>query len=169
MIETVELQSSTDWVARRDMAVVTLLYGCGLRISEALSLTGRDLPLGDAIRITGKGGKERVVPVIPAARRAMDAYLAACPFEPSPDQPLFRGTRGGPLNPRLIQKVMEKSARAAWPSGHGHAACHAAQLRDPSSERRRRSSRDPGASGPRLAVDDAGLYRCRHGAIDGGL
>ena len=109
MIETVEMQSMTDWVARRDMAVVTLLYGCGLRISEALGLTGDDLPLGETLRIRGKGGKERIVPVIPAARRAMTAYLDACPFDPEPGQPLFRGTRGGPLNPRLIQKVMEKS------------------------------------------------------------
>ena len=109
MIETVELQSLTDWVARRDAAVVTLLYGCGLRISEALSLTGRDLPLGETMRITGKGNKERVVPVIPAARRAVEAYITACPFQPEPDAPLFRGTRGGPLSPRLIQKVMEKA------------------------------------------------------------
>lgn len=109
MIETVELQSTTDWVARRDMAVVTLLYGCGLRISEALSLTGRDLPIGTSLRILGKGDKERIVPVIPAARRAMEAYLDACPFEPEADTPVFRGTRGGPLNPRLIQKVMEKA------------------------------------------------------------
>jgi integrase/recombinase XerC len=109
MIETVELQSTTDWVARRDMAVVTLLYGCGLRISEALSLTGRDLPIGTSLRILGKGGKERIVPVIPAARRAIQAYLDICPFEPEANTPIFRGTRGGPLNPRLIQKVMEKA------------------------------------------------------------
>ncbi len=109
MIATVELQSPTDWVAKRDAAVVTLLYGCGLRISEALGLTGSDLPLGDAIRIVGKGDKERIVPVIPAARRAVDAYRVACPFEITPGTPVFRGVRGGPLNPRLIQKVMEQS------------------------------------------------------------
>lgn len=109
MIETVELQSMTNWVALRDMAVVTLLYGCGLRISEALSLTGRDAPLGEVLRIRGKGGKERIVPVIGVARRAVTRYLDACPFDLEPGQPLFRGTRGGPLNPRLIQKVMEKA------------------------------------------------------------
>ena len=109
MIETVELQSTTDWIARRDMAVVTLLYGCGLHISEALSLTGRDLPLGDVLRIIGKGNKERLVPVIPAARRAMDAYLKTCPFEPGPDDIVFRGKRGGPLSPRMIQKVMAQA------------------------------------------------------------
>ncbi len=109
MIDTVELQSTTDWIARRDMAVVTLLYGCGLRISEALSLAGRALPLGETMRITGKGNKERLVPVVPAARRAMEGYLDACPFDITPDSPVFRGARGGPLNPRLIQKVMEKA------------------------------------------------------------
>lgn len=109
MIETVELQSLTNWVALRDMAVVTLLYGCGLRISEALGLSGNDLPIGETLRIRGKGGKERVVPVIPAARRAVDAYLDACPFNPETGTPLFRGARGGPLNPRLIQKAMEKA------------------------------------------------------------
>lgn len=107
MIDTVELQSGTDWIARRDMAVVTLLYGCGLRISEALSLTGRDLPIGDTLRITGKGKKERIVPVIPAARRAVEQYLFVCPFDPEPDAPVFRGVRGKALNPRQVQKVME--------------------------------------------------------------
>ena len=109
MIETVELQSTTDWVSRRDAAVVTLLYGCGLRISEALSLTGADVPLGETIRIKGKGSKERIVPVIPAAQRTAEAYVASCPFELTHDGPLFRGVRGGALNPRLIQKVMEKA------------------------------------------------------------
>ena len=109
MISTVELQSPTDWVGLRDMAVVTLLYGCGLRISEAMGLLGRDLPLGDSLRILGKGKKERIVPVIPAARRAVEAYASACPFEITPDDPVFRGTRGGALNPRIVQKVMEKT------------------------------------------------------------
>jgi integrase/recombinase XerC len=109
MIETVELQSTADWVALRDMAVVTLLYGCGLRISEALGLRGQDAPLGETIRIIGKGGKERIVPVIPAAINAVDAYLDTCPFEAEPAKPLFRGVRGGPLNPRLIQKAVEKA------------------------------------------------------------
>ncbi|WP_413720756.1 tyrosine recombinase XerC [Silicimonas sp. MF1-12-2] len=109
MIETVEVQSVTDWISRRDAAVVTLLYGCGLRISEALSLTGRDLPLGETLRIRGKGGKERIVPVIPVARRAVNSYLEACPHDPEPDAPLFRGARGGALNARLIQKVMEQA------------------------------------------------------------
>lgn len=109
MIDTVEAQSLTDWVGLRDMAVVILLYGCGLRISEALSLRGSDLPLDDTLRILGKGKKERVVPVIPAARAAVAAYVQACPFAMEPDTPIFRGIRGGALNPRQIQKVMEQA------------------------------------------------------------
>jgi integrase/recombinase XerC len=88
---------------------VTLLYGCGLRISEALALTGDALPLGDVMRIVGKGGKERIVPVIPAARRTIDTYAESCPFDLEGAVPLFRGVRGGTLNPRLVQKVMEKA------------------------------------------------------------
>jgi integrase/recombinase XerC len=109
MIDTVGQQAQKDWVGARDMAVVTLLYGCGLRISEALSLTGRDLPLGEVIRIVGKGGKERVVPVLPIARQAVARYVQQCPFEMAPDAPVFRGARGGALNPRLVQKVTEQA------------------------------------------------------------
>ena len=102
-----------DWVAARDAAVLTLLYGCGLRISEALGLTGVQADLPDILRIRGKGGKERIVPVLPAARRAVAAYVRLCPYSVAdePALPLFRGTRGGPLNPRLIARVME-TARA---------------------------------------------------------
>ena len=109
MIETVGMQSEDRWISARDMAVVTLLYGCGLRISEALSLTGDVLPLGRSLRITGKGGKERIVPLLAAAREAVDHYVTLCPFPAEPGQPLFRGTRGGALNPRAIQKAMERS------------------------------------------------------------
>lgn len=107
LIDTVEMQSGKEWVAARDVAVITLLYGCGLRISEALSLTGADAPLPEVLRITGKGNKERIVPVIDAARVAVNRYLRACPHPPEPDAPLFRAIRGGPLRPRAIQKVME--------------------------------------------------------------
>lgn len=96
------------WVAARDGAVVTLLYGCGLRISEALGLTGADHPLPEVLRIRGKGGKDRLVPVLPAARAAVDRYVALCPFDLRADQALFRGARGGPLNPRLIAAAMER-------------------------------------------------------------
>ena len=109
MLDTVELQSTTDWVAKRDQAVVTLLYGCGLRISEALGLKGKDVPLGEMLRIVGKGDKERLVPVIPAARAMMARYVDVCPFDISSESHVFRGVRGGVLNARHIQKVMEQA------------------------------------------------------------
>ncbi|MEL7116802.1 MAG: tyrosine recombinase XerC [Pseudomonadota bacterium] len=107
MIDTVELQSMTPWIAARDVAVVTLLYGCGLRISEALSLTGADYPLPDVIRIKGKGGKERIVPVLDAAKSAVADYVRAAPFDVLPNAPLFLGARGGALSPRMVQKAMQ--------------------------------------------------------------
>jgi integrase/recombinase XerC len=106
LIATVEAQSLEPWVAARDVAVVTLLYGCGLRISEALGLRQADAPLGEALRIRGKGGRERIVPVLPVAARAVEGYRALCPFAPAPSAPLFLGARGGALNPRLVQKAM---------------------------------------------------------------
>ena len=98
-----------DWIAARNTAVVTLLYGLGLRISEALSLTGADHPLPSVLRITGKGEKTRIVPVIPAAAEAVSVYVALCPYDLLPGTPLFRGARGGPVNPRLIQSAMERA------------------------------------------------------------
>lgn len=106
LIDCVEMQGRDPWVGARDVAVLTLLWGCGLRISEALGLTGADAPLPDVLRITGKGGKERVVPVLPAARNAVEAYLRACPHPREAKAPLFRGVRGGALSPGAIQKVM---------------------------------------------------------------
>ena len=111
MIDRVGTQSAQTWVGARDIAVLTLLWGLGLRISEALGLQGADAPLGPALRIIGKGGKERLVPVIPAARAAVEAYRTACPFDLTGDGPLFRGLRGGPLSPRAISGAMQ-SARA---------------------------------------------------------
>ncbi|MEQ6248669.1 tyrosine recombinase XerC [Sulfitobacter sp. HNIBRBA3233] len=106
LIDCVEHQGKAPWVAARDVAVLTLLWGCGLRISEALGLTGGDAPLPASLRILGKGGKERVVPVLPAARAAVDQYLSLCPHPQEDKGPLFRGARGGALNPRAIQEVM---------------------------------------------------------------
>ena len=96
------------WEAARDAAVLTLLYGCGLRISEALSLTRADAPLGETLRITGKGGKTRIAPVLPAVRHAVDDYVRQAPFALSPDSPLFRAKRGGALSPRHMQATMSK-------------------------------------------------------------
>ena len=91
------------WVAARDTAVLTLLYGAGLRISEALSLTGADYPLGDSMMIKGKGGKTRLVPILPIIRSAITDYVELYPGPISPEQNLFRAVRGGPLCPRPIQ------------------------------------------------------------------
>ena len=88
--------------------MVTLLYGCGLRISEALSLRRRDAPLGETLRVIGKGNKERLVPVLPVARQAVADYVALLPFAVPAEEPLFRGARGGPLNPGLITRAMER-------------------------------------------------------------
>lgn len=111
VLETVQEQTDSDWVAARDFAVLTLLYGCGLRISEALSLTASSLPLESSLRILGKGGKERIVPVLPIAREAIERYARLCPFDLEANLPLFRGVRGGALSARQVQKTMA-SARA---------------------------------------------------------
>tara|TARA_R110002110_G_scaffold25867_24_gene95736 strand:- start:2270 stop:3193 length:924 start_codon:yes stop_codon:yes gene_type:complete len=126
VLATVGDDARQDWVAARDTAVVTLLYGCGLRISEALGLTGAAAPLPAVLRIIGKGGKERLVPVLPAAAEAVQRYLALCPFGMTRDAPLFRGVRGGPLNPRLISAAMERTrARLGLPaSATPHALRH---------------------------------------------
>ncbi|WP_406855124.1 tyrosine recombinase XerC [Alsobacter sp. KACC 23698] len=98
------------WVLVRDAAVLALLYGCGLRISEALGLRRSDAPLGgqDAIVVTGKGGKTRMVPVIPQVTAAIAEYVSLCPYALAPAEPLFRGQKGGPLSPRIIQLAMER-------------------------------------------------------------
>ncbi|MGV8986599.1 MAG: tyrosine recombinase XerC [Cypionkella sp.] len=101
--------AAQDWVGARDIAVATLLYACGLRISEALGLTGTDHPLPDVIRIRGKGDKDRLVPVLPVAKDAVAEYLRLCPYPVERGAPLFRGARGGSLNPRLIAKAMEQA------------------------------------------------------------
>ncbi len=100
------------WIAARDTAVVTLLYGSGLRISEALSLTGADHPLRDVLRVKGKGGKTRLVPTLPATAAAIADYVRLCPFDLATDAPLFRGARGGALNPRLIALAMQRTRAA---------------------------------------------------------
>ncbi|MGY6661636.1 MAG: tyrosine recombinase XerC [Glycocaulis sp.] len=96
------------WHGARDTAVLALLYGAGLRVSEALSLTGRDYPLADALRITGKGGRTRLVPVLRPVREVVEAYVTVCPFPLAADQPLFKGARGGALNARAVQRCVER-------------------------------------------------------------
>jgi integrase/recombinase XerC len=98
------------WIGARDAAVLSLLYGAGLRISEALSIRRAEAPVGDvdSLRIKGKGGKVRAVPVILPARRAVETYLELCPFALAPDSALFVGARGGALSPRIIQLTVER-------------------------------------------------------------
>jgi integrase/recombinase XerC len=108
-LEAVADLHEEDWVGRRDLAILTLLYGCGLRISEALALARRDAPKpGGALRILGKGGKTRVVPVLPVVAEAIQNYLRACPIACAPEGPLFLGVQGRRLSPRLIQMAMQK-------------------------------------------------------------
>ncbi len=95
------------WEVARDQALLTLLYGCGLRISEALAISRGDVPMGASIRVTGKGGKTRVVPVLPAVNAAIGLYLDAQPFTLSPAVPLFRARRGGPYSPRHAQAMVQ--------------------------------------------------------------
>lgn len=101
-----------DWIAARNIAVFLLLYGCGMRVSEALSLRYGDAPLGDAITITGKGNRERRVPVIQEARQAVDRYTALCPHCTDQKAALFYGKRGGPLGQRTVRKVLEGARNA---------------------------------------------------------
>jgi integrase/recombinase XerC len=96
--------ASTPWIGARDLAILLLLYGAGLRVAEALSLTARDLPLGSTLRVTGKRSKTRIVPVVPAVREAVEAYVGQCPYPLSGDLPLFVGARGGPLNADLVRR-----------------------------------------------------------------
>ena len=125
LIDAIELQSDKPWICARDTAVMTLLWGCGLRISEALSLTGSDAPLGASLCITGKGGKERLIPILPAARRAVGDYTRLCPYEIDSQGPLFKAVRGGPLGPGAIQKVMAQDANATRFARNCNTACNA--------------------------------------------
>jgi integrase/recombinase XerC len=101
-------ENQEPWIRARDTALITLLYGAGLRISEALGITGADLPLGNTLRVLGKGGKERFAPLLPVVRDAMDAYLALLPTQPLAEDAVFRGARGGPMGPRAAQRLMER-------------------------------------------------------------
>lgn len=96
------------WETARDAAVLTLLYGCGLRISEALSLRRKDAPLSETLRVTGKGSKTRIVPVLAAVQDAIEAYLAAVPFPLEAEDLLFRAKRGGSLSPRHVQATVQR-------------------------------------------------------------
>ncbi|MEP5939006.1 MAG: tyrosine recombinase XerC [Erythrobacter sp.] len=105
-------EAEEGWVGARDRAVLLLLYGSGLRIAEALSLKGRDTPLGETLQVTGKGGKQRLVPILPICRDAVAEYQSQSPWPVGPDDLLFRGVKGGPLSQGMVQKAMAKVRRA---------------------------------------------------------
>ena len=116
LVESADIATpdAAEWITARDTAVLALLYGSGLRISEALSLARKDAPTKgrDMLRVTGKGDKTRVVPVLPIVREAVERYIALCPIELGSDDPLFVGVRGGPLSPRIIQLVIARARGA---------------------------------------------------------
>jgi integrase/recombinase XerC len=103
--------ASAPWIGARDLAILLLLYGAGLRVAEALSLTARALPIGATLRVTGKRSKTRIVPVVAAVREAIEEYVRRCPYPLSGDAPLFVGARGGPLNPDLVRRAVAAARR----------------------------------------------------------
>lgn len=105
-------QAGEDWIGARDRAVLLLLYGAGLRIAEALALTGADHPIGDRLTVTGKGGKQRVVPVLAIVSEAVADYVRQCPWPLSPADPLFRGAKGGPLSQGMVQRAVAQARTA---------------------------------------------------------
>ncbi len=111
LADDVAEDASEEWIAARDQAVLLLLYGSGLRIAEALGLTGAALPLGEALTVTGKRNKTRVVPLLAPVREALERYLALSPYPVGKTEPLFRGARGGPLNGEMIRRAV-RGARA---------------------------------------------------------
>ncbi len=127
LIEETASTGEPDWVAARDAAVFALMYGCGLRVSEALSLTAKDKALPATLRITGKGNKTRIVPVLPAVTEAVARYTRLCPYGLDDDGPLFKAKRGGPLTPRHVQAAMQTlRSRLGLPqSATPHALRHA--------------------------------------------
>ena len=127
LLDEAELSGKEPWVAARNVAVLTLLYGAGLRISEALGLNGDDAPLPETLVVTGKGNKQRIVPLLPQAREAVDRFTALSPFKPGRDGPLFPGVRGKRLNPRIVQSLMQTMRRSLGlpESATPHALRHA--------------------------------------------
>lgn len=117
---------SIDWIAKRDEAILVLLYGCGLRIFECLNLKLSDIDNQDAMRITGKGKKTRIVPILEIAKEKIEAYKKACPYQITPNGILFYGQKGKQLNARLIQKLMEnmRSGLGLSPDATPHALRH---------------------------------------------
>ena len=111
VVDTVGEFAAEDWIGLRDMAVLLLMYGAGLRVAEALSLQAGDLPLGETLVVTGKGAKQRVVPLLPVVRDAVAHYAKECPFPLERGDLLFRGARGGPLSQGMVQKAIARARK----------------------------------------------------------
>ena len=112
LADLVGISAAQDWIGARDRAVLLLLYGAGLRIAEALSLTGGDVPLGETLQVTGKGGKQRIVPILPVIAESVANYVERCPHPIERDGPLFRGAKGGALSQGAIQKATASARKA---------------------------------------------------------
>jgi integrase/recombinase XerC len=126
LADSVASLAGADWIGARDRAVLLLMYGAGLRIAEALSLIAADLPLSETLTVTGKGGKQRVVPLLPVVRAAVADYAKLCPYALSGKEPLFRGAKGGALGQGMVQKAMARARVALGlpPSATPHALRH---------------------------------------------
>ena len=111
LAEDAAAAASAPWIGARDLAILLLLYGAGLRVAEALSLTPLILPIGQTLRVTGKRSKTRVVPVVPAVREAIEDYVRQCPYPIGGSGALFVGARGGPLNPDLVRRAVAAARR----------------------------------------------------------
>jgi integrase/recombinase XerC len=109
LAEEVSGDASLEWIGARDFAILMLLYGSGLRISEALGIKGAALPLGEALSVTGKRSKTRIVPLLAPVRAAIERYVSLCDYPVVRDEPLFRGARGGVLNPELVRRAVRKA------------------------------------------------------------
>jgi integrase/recombinase XerC len=112
LADTVASAATEGWIGARDRAVLLLMYGAGLRIAEALSLKGSDFPLGETLTVTGKGNKQRVVPILPIVRAAVADYATRCPWPLAKGEPLFRGAKGGPLGQGMVQKAVARARLA---------------------------------------------------------
>ncbi|WP_062344469.1 tyrosine recombinase XerC [Novosphingobium sp. CCH12-A3] len=112
LAEMVADDAGVPWIAARDRAVLLLLYGAGMRIAEALALPASTLPLGETVVITGKGGRQRVVPLLPIVREGVSDYVAQCPWPLAKDEPLFRGAKGGPLAQGMVQRAVARARTA---------------------------------------------------------
>jgi integrase/recombinase XerC len=109
LAEDVAEDAAEQWIAARDFAVLMLLYGSGLRVAEALGLSGSALPLGETISVTGKRSKTRIVPLLLPVKQAIERYVSLCPFGIARDEPLFRGARGGPLKGEIVRRAVRKA------------------------------------------------------------